>query len=191
MTLHKLHIFGVNMCLLNAHICVICLSAFFFFISDGRVSGWSGLACQGLSYVSYIVSRSLCQLYFFQFVNCISFSLSTLFLSLYNSTVFPVGSERLDKLGQPVFLSVDQLNLLSVLKRNIDFLFFLQSLTTFSFLSETGRETGWIGLACQCPTAFNIICPTPFFFTNILQISNKYQNIKQIWPVNVRPLKVS
>ena len=79
MTLHKLHIFGVNMCLLNAHICVICLSAFFFFISDGRVSGWSGLACQCLSYVSYIVSRSLCQLYFFEIVNCISFSLSTRF----------------------------------------------------------------------------------------------------------------
>ena len=99
MTLHKLHIFGVNMCLLNAHICVICLSAFFFFISDGRVSGWSGLACQCLSYVSYIVSRSLCQLYFFQFVNSISFSLSTLVLSLYNTTVFTVGSVRLDKLG--------------------------------------------------------------------------------------------
>ena len=86
-----------------------------------------------------------------------------------------------------VFLSGYQLYFLSVLQCN-----FLncscnlsKHFSSFSSLSEMGRESGWSGLACQCPPAINIICPTPL--SNKYKINtNKYQINANKYQFNIR-----
>ena len=139
------------MCLLDAHrLCNLSLSLLLLYLRrPERVNGvaWPGLSVSLLCILHCIsltlstVFLSVYQLYFFQFINCISFSLSTVFLSVY------------------------QLHFLLVLQ--------IYLCNPSPALSETSSEAGWSRLVCQCPPAITSFV-RHLFLTNFKRISNKY-----------------